>query len=46
MKPIFELSRVSKRYGNQVALHDVSLSAGPGVVVALLGENGAGKTTS
>lgn len=46
MNPIFELNRVTKRFGQSVALDDVSISAGPGVVVALLGENGAGKTTS
>lgn len=34
-----------KRYGRQVAVHDVSLTVGRGEVVGLLGPNGAGKTS-
>ena len=37
--------RVSKRYGRQRALVDVSLEFQPGRVAAVLGPNGAGKTT-
>ena len=36
---------VQKRYGATVALRDVSFAVGPGEVHALIGENGAGKST-
>ena len=37
--------RLSKRFGNTVALHDVSLAVPRGACVALVGESGSGKTT-
>ena len=46
MDPIIRLKNVSKRFGAEVALNDVSLEVPSGVVFALLGENGAGKTTA
>jgi ABC-2 type transport system ATP-binding protein len=46
MDPVIRLQGVTKRYGVQKALDDVSLDVSPGTVCALLGENGAGKTTA
>lgn len=40
------LENVTKRFGDTTALDNVTLEVPPGVVFALLGENGAGKTTS
>jgi ABC-2 type transport system ATP-binding protein len=45
MSAAVRLHNVTKRYGNQVALDRVSLEVPCGIVFALLGENGAGKTT-
>jgi ABC-2 type transport system ATP-binding protein len=39
------VSGISKRYGRIQALHPLDLSIPPGSVFALLGSNGAGKTT-
>jgi len=43
--PVLELRDVSAGYGPFRAVFDVSLAVGPGEALALLGANGAGKTT-
>ncbi|MFC5745852.1 ABC transporter permease subunit [Actinomadura rugatobispora] len=39
------VSGVSKRFGGNLAVDDVSFEAGPGRITALVGPNGSGKTT-
>ena len=46
MSAAIRLDHVTKRFGSQVALDDVSFEVTPGMVFALLGENGAGKSTA
>ena len=46
MNDVVRLDNVSKRYGKQTALNNVSFSVPKGSVFAMLGENGAGKTTA
>ena len=46
MEPVIQLQNIVKRFGAHVALDRVSLDVPRGVVCALLGENGAGKTTA
>lgn len=46
MPSIIRMEKVTRRFGRQMALDQVSLDVPPGVVFALLGENGAGKTTA
>ncbi|WP_180955200.1 ABC transporter ATP-binding protein [Peribacillus deserti] len=42
---IISVSKVSKRYGNELILKDINFSANEGEIIGLLGPNGAGKTT-
>jgi ABC-type multidrug transport system ATPase subunit len=45
MAPFIEISHLSKSFGPQRALRDVSLQVEAGETVVLAGPNGAGKTT-
>ncbi|MGC4175851.1 ABC transporter ATP-binding protein [Demequina sp.] len=44
-EPLLSARNVTRRFGDFVAVDDVSLSVAPGEIVGLLGANGAGKTT-
>jgi len=43
--PAIELSRVSQRFGDYVAIRGVDLAAAPGEFVAIVGPTGCGKST-
>lgn len=43
--PAVRLSGVVKRFGTTAVLHDIDLAFRPGEIHALIGENGAGKST-
>jgi osmoprotectant transport system ATP-binding protein len=45
MPPVFELQGVHKRYGNTVAVKDVSMTVPGGETTALIGPSGCGKST-
>lgn len=45
MSAVIEVSHISKRYGEHLALDDVNLSIDQDAIYGLLGRNGAGKTT-
>jgi ABC-2 type transport system ATP-binding protein len=44
--PVIEVSNLRKRYGETVAVDDVSFTVEPGEIFGILGRNGAGKTTT
>jgi ABC-2 type transport system ATP-binding protein len=44
--PVVETRALSKRFGDNFAVENLSLTVGPGEVFGFLGPNGAGKTTS
>jgi ABC-2 type transport system ATP-binding protein len=41
-----QVSQLSKQYGAQKALDEVSFTASPGRILGFLGPNGAGKSTT
>jgi ABC-2 type transport system ATP-binding protein len=43
---MIEIDHVTKRYGEKVAVEDLSFSVKPGIVTGFLGPNGAGKSTT
>ena len=43
---MIELKGVSKRYGDNVALHPTDLKIEPGKTTVLIGPSGCGKSTS
>jgi ABC-type multidrug transport system fused ATPase/permease subunit len=45
LRGAFALDRVTVRYGEAIALRDVSLAIRPGRITAIVGRSGAGKTT-
>ncbi|MEW1585375.1 ABC transporter ATP-binding protein [Micromonospora vinacea] len=44
--PVIEVTHLKKRYGDLVAVDDVSLAVETGEIFGVLGPNGAGKTTT
>jgi ABC-2 type transport system ATP-binding protein len=44
--PVIEVDQLHKRYGNLVAVDDVSFTVAEGEIFGILGRNGAGKTTT
>lgn len=43
---MIQLKNITKKYGERIALHDVSFTAEDGEILGLLGLNGAGKSTT
>ena len=41
---MIELQRLTKRYGDTVAVHDLTLRVARGELLVLLGDSGSGKT--
>lgn len=45
LRGVFTLDRVTVRYGDTIALRDISLAIRAGAITAIIGRSGAGKTT-
>jgi ABC-2 type transport system ATP-binding protein len=46
MSPVIEVRQLHKRYGDTVAVDDISFAVQEGEIFGILGPNGAGKTTT
>ena len=46
VQPALSATRLTKRYGDVVAVDDLTFALAPGTITAFLGPNGAGKTTT
>lgn len=46
LKPVVQLRNIKKSYDNNVAVNNLTLDIYQGAVTSLLGENGAGKSTT
>jgi ABC-2 type transport system ATP-binding protein len=46
MNPMVEVSKLTKAYGDVVAVRELSFEVQPGSILGLVGPNGAGKTTT
>ena len=44
--PAITVDRLTKRYGDVLAVHDLGFTIEPGTITGFLGRNGAGKTTT
>jgi ABC-2 type transport system ATP-binding protein len=45
-EPIIVMDRVSRAFGDRVAVRNLSLAVAPGTIVGLIGPSGSGKTTT
>ena len=43
---MIQLTHLSKRFGDKIAVNDLNMILEPGKVMGLIGQNGAGKTTT
>jgi ABC-2 type transport system ATP-binding protein len=46
LDPVIDVRAVTKRYGEKVAVEDLTFQVRPGIVTGFLGPNGAGKSTT
>ncbi|WP_373101268.1 MULTISPECIES: D-xylose ABC transporter ATP-binding protein [Pasteurellaceae] len=45
MSQLLAMRNITKKFGDVVALHNISISLAPGEILSLCGENGSGKST-
>ncbi|EVL07462.1 hypothetical protein O848_02732, partial [Staphylococcus aureus M0839] len=46
MNNIIEINNLTKQYGSQIAVNNLSITVESGQIYGFLGRNGAGKTTT